>query len=135
MKLYSVIKLNNGEEIFAKIAENVDEGSPVLLIEDPLVQEEIFHDDGNSSVLMTRYCHATSERKIPLIKSAIVALTSMSPAFKEYYKAAVRIAELSSKSYDARLTQLTEAMYFQLSAIKQANNQLAFSVIDTDTIH
>lgn len=137
MKLYSVIVLTNGQYVFAKISNDVNEGCKVLLLEDPLVEEEIFMDDGSTITVMKNFCRATEDKKIPIIKDNIVSIMAMSPVFKEYYKAAIKVNELSQKAYNDSLVALTEKLYFKLHAVEQAENQIMYSILDTDsdTIH
>jgi hypothetical protein len=136
MKLYSIIKLSNGEEIYARIPEDVNEGAPILLVEDPLVEEEYFNEDGSTSTALVKFCRKSHERRVPIIKSHILALTAMSSPFKSYYKAAVEFNLLAEKSYDDKITDTASRIYFKLQVIETAGKEpLSFTLDATDTYH
>jgi hypothetical protein len=136
MKLYSIIKLSNGEEVYARVPEDVNEGSPVLLLEDPLIEEEYFNEDGSTTSALIKFCKKSHERKIPVIKSHIMAMTAMSPPFKTYYKAAVEFAKLAEQSYDDKITDTASRIYFKLQVIKTAGKEpLNFTLDNTESYH
>lgn len=136
MKLYSVLKLSDGHEIYAKLPEDVNEGSPVLLVEDPLVQETHYDDEGNESTIMVRYCSATSENKIPIIKNHIVAMSAMSLGFLEYYKASVKVAELAAEAYENKLMAMACKIMQHMNTLELVgDNIISYTNLDTDTYH
>jgi len=109
--LYAILKLINGQEIFAKIYEDeANSLDPFVVMYDPLVQEEYFNEDGSTVVTMNKYSTATHERMIPLAKHTIISTCIMSDPFKEYYKQSIDISTMSLAKYDEKLIDMASKM-------------------------
>lgn len=109
--IYAAIKLISGQEVFAKLLEEeINSNDPFIVMEDPLIQEEFFNEDGTTSVAMAKFSTATHERHIPLAKHTIISTAIMSEPFRAYYKESVDISNMSLEKYDEKLIQMASKM-------------------------
>lgn len=126
MNSHVVIKLSNGTEVYGKIDTSVPP-STLLLVEDPLVTEEVLAPDGSFGTVLVKFCVATNERSVALISSSVLTIMLMSDTFKRYYEASVHHTDTALKSYESRLSEMTDHMELLLVP--------NLTQTDTNTIH
>jgi hypothetical protein len=145
MSNYFVIKLSTGDTVYARVEAKQPEGKMVI-VEDPLIWEEFFTEDGYSASTLVRYCSGSDEREVPISRNAIVSMAAMSPDFSAFYEAAVGMTDMTADIYKHKLQDMTHSMMNKLSAYhaqkvqRETGDLVSFPLFgipksDKDTIH
>ena len=145
MSNHFVIKLITGDTLYGTISTD-DATEGMLIVNDPLIWEEYYNEDGYPASTLVRYCSGSDESEIPIARTAIISMAAMSEDFAEFYDAAVGMTEMSHDIYKSKLQTMTCSMRNKISAYHAAKlledtddlvvyNLFGMPTKDTNTIH
>lgn len=141
MTSHYVIKLITGESLYATLGKTEKD---VLVVKNPMMWEDYVSEDGMVGSTLVKYVTGSDEKDIPISKTAVISMAKMSNTFINFYDAAVAMTDITVKSYELKLKQITKSMvnrvseYYATRVQLETNDIVAYPIIpadDKDTIH
>jgi hypothetical protein len=133
--IYAIIVTTHGQEIFAKVDQNMNEGEKFLILKDPMIDTDYHNEDGSITSSLMRFTMASEENTLPITKQHVLSCIAMSESFSEYYDAAVELSLLSLQLFQKNIKKTAKLMRESLAEIEDLPDGLTITKPDTNTVH